>query len=978
MSGVFIDIPGIGNIEAKNAATESTLRELVNIMKGMAKGGGGGGPPLPGGGGGGGGVPAKGSSAIAGAASKLAKGFLGVVGVAGQVAGAFIRLSETAIAVISQIAQMGDSLTAAAGVFSSIPILGSAFAAVAGAAEKLQSSFLTAASAGASFGGSMNKFVASASAAGMEMGKFGQFIRNNGAAMLAFGSNVEKGVSNFVKLSKTVRATGSDLYALGFSTEDINQGIAKYGELLRIQGRQGTMSNAQLAASAKNYMKEMDLLAKVTGEERGQAEARMKAEMTNAQFAAFMSTRNKDVAESFGSMMAIVNKASPELANVVRDFVTTGSLTNEETAKIAAVMGPGFMKVLEDMRRSAVNNQVVTKKQQDGYFREMGKAGKEYSRTFGEVASATAGAMDGSTKAYLGMNELSNLSTQEAAKAQADAAKNTDGMNKSIDKAKQELAAISNEFTLFLASSGILQDMMSMFKTLVGFIKTYLMPVFSALGSVIKFVSAIFEPIIYAFLLFNPMLRGFVIAFTAVKVLFDEFKIAFGGFGGVLSGLQKVGEVLKDTFNFLVDLLRTGFTASVRFVIDGLTKLKDVAYDYLYPAFQFVSRVSDEVGKILRDTFGAALKWTSDKLNELGAWFKKIGDEIASWTWVKTIKETFNNISESVGNAFRSFNKLSEVSEWLGIQWANLGIAFDKFGLWVDKKTTLFENDDDKKRFAAKEKEIQDAEKANQERSARLEQQLAKNREQNLKAQQADEKKRDAERGKRDKRIDDDRKKLDKKNAEHKRGLDSAGATQAAKDIKEAVECASMDYNLGPEALLKAYADREDSPVAKKVKEEAKKADKNSADKEKAVAEVKKVASEEKAASGTVQTAAAQEAMAKGGKRDPRTPGNKASEEARKALEQKAMAEQKAAAENDAEQKRMQAKAQAKKEEEAAKAAKDPRRPNNTPGQDPNLDYLNALNTSMAQLIKQNKELIDINTRQLSVMRGLSNDVYAT
>ena len=36
---VIVDIPGVGQVEAKNAATEATLRELVSIMK---KGGSGG------------------------------------------------------------------------------------------------------------------------------------------------------------------------------------------------------------------------------------------------------------------------------------------------------------------------------------------------------------------------------------------------------------------------------------------------------------------------------------------------------------------------------------------------------------------------------------------------------------------------------------------------------------------------------------------------------------------------------------------------------------------------------------------------------------------------------------------------------------------------------------------------------------------------------------------------------------------------
>ena len=40
---VFIDIPGVGTVEAKNAASEATLRELVRVMGGKTGGGGGGG-----------------------------------------------------------------------------------------------------------------------------------------------------------------------------------------------------------------------------------------------------------------------------------------------------------------------------------------------------------------------------------------------------------------------------------------------------------------------------------------------------------------------------------------------------------------------------------------------------------------------------------------------------------------------------------------------------------------------------------------------------------------------------------------------------------------------------------------------------------------------------------------------------------------------------------------------------------------------
>jgi hypothetical protein len=50
MAAVMIDIPGIGQVEAKNAASDATLKEILKALQG------GGprrpGPPGPGGGGG--------------------------------------------------------------------------------------------------------------------------------------------------------------------------------------------------------------------------------------------------------------------------------------------------------------------------------------------------------------------------------------------------------------------------------------------------------------------------------------------------------------------------------------------------------------------------------------------------------------------------------------------------------------------------------------------------------------------------------------------------------------------------------------------------------------------------------------------------------------------------------------------------------------------------------------------------------------
>ncbi len=936
MAGVFIDIPGIGNVEAKNAASEATLQAILKALGGRPAGGGGAATGVAAaGGGGGGGTAGKALGGVAGSALKLAKAFGGLVGVAGQIAGAFVALAEKSIDVVRQIANVGDSLTAAAGVFNNIPIVGgilsSAFGAVAESATKLNNSYLAAAASGASFGGSMNTFVASASMAGMEMGKFGQFIRQNSSNLMAFGSNIEDGAKNFVRISKQVRATSSDLYALGFSTEQINQGIANYGNILRIQGRQGTMTNNQLAEASRKYMKEIDALAKATGMERAEVEAKLAQVQQDAQFHGFMATKSKDVRDSFAALLTTADKASPELAGMIKDYVTTGSFTNAENAKTAGLMGAEAQNTLQMLRNMAVNGQKLTAAQQDEVFRSLGRASKRMTDQYGATLSSTGGEFDHALKTSIGLNKLHDQSLEAATNAQKNATKNSDGMNQGLQKAQEELAAISNEFTLFLASSGLLKDMLEMFKGFVGFVKTFVMPIFSALGSVIKFITPVFEVLMYTLLLFNPVWRGLMIAVTAAKVVWDELSIAFSGFGGVLDGLKVAADGVKTVFNYLYDLLVVGFTKSVRFVIDSFTKIKDTLYDYMYPAFKMVSRIADDVGKMLRDTFGKALEWGSKLLKEdVLPVFDRIG-KVLKDTFapaIKYVSDIFDKVATSVGDFFRSFNKLSEVSEYMSLKWEAMTLQFAKFYLWLDEKMTF--TDSGKAELAKKQEKLAEEEAAHKKKTEDLEKRLADNRKKNLEEQKADEKKREEERKKRDDKRDADRKRLDERNADHKKGLDTAGAKTAADEIKKAVECANMDYNAGPEALLKQFAEREGSPVAKQVREN-----------EKAVAKAKA----EAANPSSSQSLDAQ----------------------KKAIIESEMEKQRKQQEA-AEELRKQMAASGTVTGDAAAMA--------LAGQNSPQDVIAALNTNMALLVKQNKELVDLNAKQLSVQRGLTNDVF--
>jgi hypothetical protein len=493
MASVFIDIPGVGNVEAKNAATESTLREILKVMQGVQKNTKEGGSPNKGSSGDNKG-PAQQLGSMAGRAVDSLKNFAG----AAKITTAYLDgFAEGLVDTIKDFANVGDSVERAANIFAKVPIVGTMFTAVAGAAQKVTDSYLAVSKSGATFGGSMTNFAASASAAGMTMDNFSRIIAQNGEGMLALGTTTEDGAKRFAQISKTLRTSSSELYALGFSTEDVNQGLANYGKLLRIQGRQGTMTNDQLAAGAKNYLKEIDALAKATGMERSAIEDKMKQVQQDAQFHAYMSNKSKEVRDSFAGLITTAETASPELASIMKDVITTGSLTSAENAKSAGLIGASGLAALQEMHRMSKSNEAMSAQKQDALIKQLSASANEQMQINGETIATAGGEFDHFTKLQMGLQKLQGASLEKAKQAQINAANGTDKMNEKMQKAQQMLAGFSNSFQMALANSGMLDLMLKAFQFVAGFVQTFLVPAFQILSTIITGISSIVTDYLY-------------------------------------------------------------------------------------------------------------------------------------------------------------------------------------------------------------------------------------------------------------------------------------------------------------------------------------------------------------------------------------------------------------------------------------------------------------------------------------------------
>ena len=847
MAAVMIDIPGIGQVEAKNAASEETLKQLLAVMSsaGSRK------PPppspvgnsgklksAPGTSGGTGDKASTGGGKSAGKApnapppdtgiiTKMATGvgkaFGTLVGTTGTVIGGLDRMSSAVTNTIKQFANVGNDLNSAANIFSSIPIVGTMFTAVAGAATNVAASFNTATKSGATFGGSITAFSAAASSAGMTMTDFAGLISTNGEAMLGLGSNVEAGAKRFGEVSKALRATGSDLYALGYSTKDINEGLANYTRNLRNSGRQGTQSNAELAQGAKNYLKEMDALAKVTGDSRANLEKERERLIKDGQFAAAQQGLNKDVADSMLNM--VQSMPTKNLQDFAKDVLSSGSATSDSSRQLAAAYPELYAQLQKQHQQTQSNIKI---------------SDQERNQTLNNMKSEAKSTMDRNKTAYRSSSEMAGVSadvaagmrlntdaTKDAAAAQNDATKKTDGLNEKVNKSQEALAAFSNSFQMALANSGLLDLLMRAFEFTAGLVMTYLVPAFNIMASVVT---------------------------TVGGILFDTLEPAFANLGVFLENTVMPAFLSIAEF-VLIDLLpalQGAWEQLYNFFEPALTMIGGLIRDYVWPAFQTLTLfVLNNVVPILTTlAAGLAIYYGIQMAMALPALLAQIPPMLALAAAVISITWPIIAVTVGIIALVAGVVKLYDYFTQLGTSAADIGNVFKYVGLmmkglWISLKEGIFgllnmipgmRGDFDKNlQDIQEEKKKNEAEKSDSVLGKKL---TADENAAAAKAAAKEEKRESLHAG------------LDAKNLKSKAGFnkqqeDSNKKAKDALDKKAAQESAGLNLTGSSEDLLKGFAAREgsalipDKPAATEKANTAVAAAVSDADKKKQEAEAK-------------------------------------------------------------------------------------------------------------------------------------------
>ena len=110
-----------------------------------------------------------------------------------------------------------------------------------------------------------------------ELPKFGALLAENSESLALFGGTVAQGVKQFANVSEGIQRSGlqTEFQRMGMSVDSINKGTAAYLKIQTATGASANKTQAELTAGAAEYIRQQDILTKLTGKS---AETLAKAE----------------------------------------------------------------------------------------------------------------------------------------------------------------------------------------------------------------------------------------------------------------------------------------------------------------------------------------------------------------------------------------------------------------------------------------------------------------------------------------------------------------------------------------------------------------------------------------------------------------------------------------------------------------------------------------------------------------------------
>lgn len=309
-------------------------------------------------------------------------------------------------------------------------------------ADQLYKGYTGLAKAGGAAADGMTGLKQDAQKLGLAMGELDQMVSlvtENSKEFALFAGSVSDGRKKFADMGQAMAPARQEFLNMGMEVKDINEGMAGYVRLQTRLGNAQKMSVDQLAKGAQEYLKEQDMLTKLTGQTRAEMEQQRERALQGEQFAAKIrqlqleGDAGKAAAEKLLKLNSIYEAAGPAMASAFQASVT-GNLANVDAQKANFASNGEMIRSTQQV----IDNQISYQEAAQRTGKEMGKTADSVGTTLGQFNAYNTIATDLSQTLKLAQMANGDI-VANAKKIQEDQAKQRAGAGDQLVKNQTDI-----------------------------------------------------------------------------------------------------------------------------------------------------------------------------------------------------------------------------------------------------------------------------------------------------------------------------------------------------------------------------------------------------------------------------------------------------------------------------------------------------------------------------------------------------------
>jgi len=379
------------------------------------------------------------------------------------------------------------TIKAVSGLLSSIPVVGKAFAALGDAAAETATfaigqvqanydSFKELAKAGQIGADGVTGLARDFDKAGIPLATYTKLLGSHSEELAYFSSSALAGGKSFAGMIANMDGDSKQyMRNLGYSIEEIGDAAIEYQVLQRKRGIMTDMDNLQLSKGTAHYVEELNMMAKLTGQNvkdlKNQRDEVRRDSRFRSRLAALRAKGDTKGAEEMENFAAMMVKINPEIGKGFMD-ITSGAINTEAALKLTR---SGMLDTAKEVQRG-LETGAIDKAQAINMIIGAAKEASKYGGTMQSLAGlseeAAAKFLDyASTLDTANMEQKDLLAIEkEIAKTKSKPDKATDKLSTVMSELEQSIATVNKFFIATPAATDTIALFSKGLKTVIDYI----------------------------------------------------------------------------------------------------------------------------------------------------------------------------------------------------------------------------------------------------------------------------------------------------------------------------------------------------------------------------------------------------------------------------------------------------------------------------------------------------------------------------